>query len=190
MKTSLVDRYCHAIEEWANVTGAQQRDLIFWSLAHSGGFWFQEAQTMDALKNHLTFLTGEVRIPESTLIPGLVRAVEVELVSMAEGKAEGNENLRRTIKGMRQVAEHPEEHQDMVARLSAAAQREGGEQFSPTKMLEAADRLADMLDSHEQDRVKAAKQFEEWQRVTAPFLTQEALHGWFSSYLDDIVFKR
>lgn len=190
MKTSLVDRYCQAIEEWANATGAQPRDLIFWSLAHSGGFWFREGQTMDDLRSHLAFLTGEVHMPESTLIPGLARAVEVQLNSMREGKAQGNENLRRAIEGMRQVAEHPEEHQDMVERINAAAQREGREPFSPAKMREAADGLASMLENQEQDRVQAATQAEEWQRVTAAFLTQEALHGWFSSYLDDIVLKR
>lgn len=206
MGTSLIEQYCSAIEQWAEITHQDPYDLIFYSMAHSGGFWYVSAEgavedpfapehrgktlgevrgryTIEQLRAHLEYLANDVRIPEDTLICGLVCSVERELTSLVVGFKTGLERARQRAEELQYYYEHADDYPELIDSISKKTQKLDAEPFKREGLLRMANFMWKMSQSPEGEEAQRKSWLAAWKRVAAPILEHENLESWFSEYL-------
>ena len=210
MEASLIDQYCSAIEHWAEITHRDPQDLIFYSMIHSGGPWYIRPEgevkdpfapehcgktlgevrgryTIEQLRTHLEFLANDMRIPEDTLICGLVCSVERELRSLVEGYKTGLERTREDAELWQGLYEHPGHYLEVIEAMNRERQKRGIGPFKPEDFLRVANFMWKMSQRSDDEEAQRKSWLAAWKRVTAPVVEHENLEHWFSEYLGRIV---
>jgi hypothetical protein len=210
MGISLIEQYCSAIERWAEITRQNPYDLIFYTMAHCGGFWYVQPEgavedpyapehrgktvgevrgryTLEQLRAHLEYLANDVRIPQDTLICGLICSVERELTSLVAGYKPGLERMREQAEELLHMYEHPDEYSELIEVMERERQKRGRESLKPEDFLHMAGFFWKMLSKQSDDEEAQRKSWlAAWKRVTAPILEHDNLEHWCSEYIAGI----
>lgn len=206
MEASLIEQYCSAIKQWAEITRADSYNLTFYSMIHSGGIWYIQAEgavedphapehrnktvgevygryTIEQLRAHLEHLANDIRIPEDTLICGLIRSVECELTSLVVGYKTGLERMRQHAEELQYYYEHADDYPELIESVSNKMQKLGAESFNREGLLRVVNLMWRMSQRPEDEEAQRKSWLAAWKRVTAPILEHENLARWFSEYL-------
>jgi hypothetical protein len=208
MDTSLIEQYCSAIGQWAEITREDPFDLIFYSMIHSGGVWHIQPEgavedpyapehhdktygevrgkhTLEQLRTHLEYLSGEVHLMEDTLVCGLIHCIERQLTSLALGYRSGLERMRQQAKEWEHISKHADEYPELIQAMSGEMRKQGFEGFDAKDFSDIANMLWRMIGQRSEDEEAQRKSLlAAWKHVTAPIIERENLEDWFSKYLE------
>ena len=208
MATSLIDQYCDAIEEWADITQRGVSDLIAYSMIHSGGVWYMLREgavndpmapehrgktwgevrgrfTLEQLRTHLRFLSDDVHIMEDALVCGLIDCVERQLSSLVHDYGPGLQRMRQEATRLEHMSKHPDEYEELIQAMDKSARVRGRAGFSAEDFSDMASLYWRMIARRPADEEAQRKSLlVAWQRVSAPIIDYENLERWYFEYLE------
>jgi hypothetical protein len=204
---SLIEQYCAAVKQWAEITGQDLHGLIDYSMMHSGGYWYVQPEgavedpyapehrgktvgelsgryTIEQLRAHLEFLANDVGIMEDTLICGLICSIESEHTELVVGfDKEGLKRMRQKAEELQHYYEHADDYPELIKYMNRQLQKRGGGPFKKERFLCLANLLWKMSVPPEDEESQRRSWLAAWKRVTAPILEHKNLSRWESEYL-------